>query len=131
MPLQRRARYRDGNVLTVDVVGLEVDIRDMRKELQITNHPAIWVGFVVFLVIFYMGFVKPTSTNWGPEGYLVDRGMIAFGITLTLTYLMLFYEGTKGTDLRRWSLLRHSILRVHRLPPTCLLSQRKSRGRLL
>jgi len=78
----------------------------MRKELQIANHPFIWIGFVIFLVVYYMGFPNPgTFTGLAPEGHLLYQGMIAFVITLTLTYIMMFYESTKGTELRRWFLL--------------------------
>ncbi|MGF1454313.1 MAG: hypothetical protein ACFB6R_02925 [Alphaproteobacteria bacterium] len=84
--------------------------RLMRQELQFTNSPLVWIGFLIFMMAYVAGFTD--LIRWGidsPE--LRDvLGRMDLGLTLrlvaavttamVLTYVMVFLDGKDIVTLR-------------------------------
>lgn len=74
----------------------------MRKELQVPSRPWIWLGFVVFLNVYFAG-ILPTVALVKNTG--LDETTLRFGLatatTVLLSYLMVFIEGTNVVDISR------------------------------
>ncbi|HIA06489.1 MAG TPA: hypothetical protein EYN71_07290 [Flavobacteriales bacterium] len=90
--------------------------RNMRTELQYRNGPWVWYGFLTFIIAYSLGFVNQDTTN---SVSLITplRYYLALGITVALTYYMVFSESKYIVDFRqlldyfktsRYKLLLHS-----------------------
>ena len=74
--------------------------RNMRTELQFRNGPWIWYGFLLFLIIYCMGFV--TIELYYKAALIVPvRFYVAFVITLSIIYYMVFSESKYIVDFRQ------------------------------
>jgi hypothetical protein len=73
------------------VVG---NYRLMAQELRIRTLPWVWLAFAVFLIIYVGGFIP--AEHFGEYFYA-----IAFGICLTLSYLIVFAEYNEPMRIKR------------------------------
>ena len=76
--------------------------RVMRRELQFTNGPGVWWGFLAVLIIYVSSFAPP----WHELAPLAQLGepplriLLAFFVVLTVAYFMLLTESKDAVVLR-------------------------------
>ncbi len=73
------------------VVG---NYRLMAQELRIRTLPWVWLAFTIFLIVYTGGFITPAE--FGEYFYA-----LAFGICLTLSYLIVFAEYNEPMRIKR------------------------------
>ncbi len=84
--------------------------RLMRQELQFTNSPLVWIGFLVFMMVYVAGFTDVISIAIESEDVRQILGQMDLGLTLrligafltasALTYVMVFLDGKDIVALR-------------------------------
>ena len=74
----------------------------MRRELQVSNPPWVWASFMLFVLVYVMGFLKEKdiSALGGPDLW-VFRLFFGWALMMILTYLVLLWERADGVDIRR------------------------------
>jgi hypothetical protein len=66
--------------------------REMRLELKMRNGPLVWLGFLLFVVVYVAGFDKLITSDVGPLD-LVSRRLFLAGLAgVGLTYVMVLLE---------------------------------------
>ena len=74
--------------------------RNMRTELQFRNGPLVWYAFLIFIIIYSMGFV--TIELYYRAALIVPvRFYLAFSILLAIIYYMVFNESKYIVDFRQ------------------------------
>lgn len=86
------------------LIGL---FRSSREILQHRSKPYVWVVFILFWIVYAMGFAHtPLIEHFAQKdvviaGYQRTSVLIAFSISLWFTYVALFIQRTSLTDYRR------------------------------
>ena len=74
----------------------------MRRELQVSNPPWVWAAFVIFLLVYAMGFIGGQGSVLPGEWIIwVFRLFVGWMLVVGLTYMILVWESTDGVDIRR------------------------------
>jgi hypothetical protein len=77
----------------------------MRREFQMRCHPVVWLGFLIFIIFYIMGFEYSIIKNiWGEYSTELNRLTIAFLIIVFFVYGMMAWERTDGFGLRQFLL---------------------------
>lgn len=74
----------------------------MRRELQVSNPPWVWAAFMVFLLVYVMGFYQGEWNTLTSESDLWSMRLFSGWILMvSLTYLILCWERADGVDIHR------------------------------
>lgn len=75
--------------------------RLMRQELQFRAGPLVWIAFLFFMIAYFAGLASLPGTVFGPGELLTMRIMIATGVAVALTYIMLFFDAKDMVQFRQ------------------------------
>ncbi|MBF0188720.1 MAG: hypothetical protein HQL50_12420 [Magnetococcales bacterium] len=81
--------------------GLVALMHLMALELGERNGPWAWITFLLFLVTLLGGFLPGSKENGTPGEYQRGLAMLAFGILVTMTYLVAIMEPKRPEMMRR------------------------------
>ena len=74
----------------------------MRRELQVSNPPWVWKTFLVFMLVYAMGFPQEEDViSLNGLNFWVARMLLGWLLMVAFTYLVLLWERPDGVDIRR------------------------------
>lgn len=79
--------------------GLLGNYRLMRAELQLRNQPWVWMGFILFMVVYLAGLIHERDDLLAE--IITLRLLAAYLIVLTVVYITLFVENKNPVVFRR------------------------------
>ena len=79
----------------------------MRQELQVSMNPLVWIGFLIFIAVYFAGFLSPAiplsetvSQFATQQAALASRLFIAMVVLLSATYVSLFVMPKERVKMR-------------------------------
>ncbi len=74
----------------------------MRRELQVANPPWVWKAFLIFVLVYAMGFPQEKDIiSLNGLNFWVARLLLGWGLMVAFTYVILLWERSDGVDIRR------------------------------
>ncbi len=95
------ARFFSASLLLFTIWTLLAIYRVMREELQIAGGPWVWLGFLLFIMVYFSGFIPKNPLDPGSMPYLTRQLILSWAIAMSATYLLAFSESKDPVIFRR------------------------------